>query len=269
VGLGEGWTVDGNSLPEMARVRLRAPKLSLLANDFLGVPLGEVHMDLTNFEPGPTVLYVLKDSDVRAEAEVVTMLPPVRLPLQIDWYDERPLPVRVPLQGQLAQDLMLAGPIGVEPGTVLVSGPRRFFAGVDSVLTEPVDLTDLNQSLSNDVPVINPSPVLSMGFDAVHVTVPVSRVDERIVANVPVVAARPDAGISPPVCDVLVRGPADSVATLSPAQLRVTVPAEGLGGGVHQVTGEVHHPGWVMAVRLDPPTFLVIIEDEIVPEDQR
>jgi len=270
-GLGDEWTVEGNSLREMARVRLRAPKLALLANDYLGRPLGEVQMDLTNFEPGPTVLYVLKESDVRAEAEVITMLPPVRLPLLIDWQEERRLPVRVPLRGQLPQDRMLAAPIVTRPDTVLVSGPRRFFAGLDTVVTESVDLNDLEQTLDRDLPLTSIPVNLEVAVASVHVTVPVTAVDERIVANVPVVSEVPGAGISPPVCDVLVRGPADSVATLTPDQLRVTVPTAELGGGVQRATGLVQHPDWVIAVRLEPESFLVIM-DEVeapTPEGQR
>lgn len=265
-GLDEGWTVAGNSLPEVARVRLRAPKLALLANDYLGRPLGEVQMDLTNFEPGPTVLYVLKESDVRTEAEVVTLLPPVRLPLQVDWQDQRRLPVRVALRGQLPADRMLAGPVTTTPDSVLVTGPRRFFAGLDTLLTETVALDDLQQSLERDQGLVALPLNLVPAVSSVTVLVPVVEVDERVVANVPVVSAMPGVGISPPVCDVLVRGPADSVAALTPDQLRVMVPLAELGVGVHQATGQVEHPDWVTAVRLDPESFLVIVDG---PEDDQ
>ncbi|MEZ4387635.1 MAG: hypothetical protein R3D98_08670 [Candidatus Krumholzibacteriia bacterium] len=266
VGLGDDWTVAGSSLPQVAHVRLRAAKLALMANNYFGVPLGSVQMDLANYQPGPPVLYVLKESDVRTEAEVVTLLPPVRLPLRIDWLDHRRLPVRVPLRGQLAIDRLLAGPVTAVPDSVTVTGPRRFFRGVDSLLTEPVDLAGLTATLARDLPITPPPQPLSLGVATVRVNVPITRLDERVVANIPVLAEAGgrmvSAGISPPVCDVLVRGPADSVAALTPAQLRVTVPVAGLGPGVHQVIGRVRHPDWVIAVGLEPEGFMVIIDGE-------
>ncbi len=264
VGLGEGWTVEGSALPDAANVRLRAAKLALLANDYLGVPMGSIQMDLASFQPGPPVLYVLKESDVRTDAEVVTLLPPVRLPLRIDWQDRRRLPVRIPLRGQMPVDRMLAGAVTSVPDSVVVSGPRRYFRGVDTLATEPVNLAELSVTLSHDRPLVPPPAPLTLATSSVRVTVPVTRLDERVVANVPVLAESSgqaqQAGVSPPVCDVLVRGPADSVSALTPAQLRVTVPVAGLAAGMHQVIGRVQYPDWVIAVRLEPEAFMVILE---------
>lgn len=273
VGLDDEWTVAGSALPEEARARLRVTKLSLLAYQYLGWPLGTVQVDLTNFEPGPPELYVLKESDVRTEAEVVTLLPPIRLPLRIDWRDRRRLPVRVALRGQLVNDRMLAGAITVEPDSVDVTGPRRYFRGVDSLLTRPLDLAGLQTTERRDLELLPLPEPLELAQRSVRVTVPVATVDERIIANVPVLAVRDggtaDAGISPPVCDVLVRGPADSVASLQPGRLAVSVALGGLASGVHRVTGEVEHPDWVIAVRLEPETFMVILGEDEASEERR
>jgi hypothetical protein len=263
VGLGEGMTVEGSTLPDMAAVRLRASKLSVMAHRYLGVSLGQVQLNLTDAVPGAPRLFELKEADVRTEAEVVSLLPPVRLPLRLDWLDTRRLPVRVPLQGQLPADHMLGGPVTVLPDSVDVTGPRRFFAGLDSLVTEPVDLASLQQSLVKDLPLVRPPAPLEAKATSVAVTVPVVELAERILANIPVIALAEshlgETGVSPPVCDVLVRGPADSVTALSPARLTVTVALAGLGPGVHQVPGFAQHPDWVTSVQLEPALFMVII----------
>lgn len=265
VGLDERWTVAGSGLPEVARVRLRAPKLALFRNDYFGVPLGEVHVDVTGYAPGSLESYTLKEADVRTEANVVTLLTPIRLALHVDWIERRQVPVAVPLRGQLPVDRMLAGPVTTEPESLLVSGPRRFFEGLEALVTEPIDLGDLSGTTVRDAAVVPPAGTLRLEATTVRATVPVVRLEERVVANVPVLAEAAgepfEIGISPPVCDVLVRGPADSVATLTAADLRVTVPVADFSAGMHQVIGKVQHPGWVIAVRLEPESFMIILED--------
>jgi hypothetical protein len=273
VGLGEGWTAEGSALPEEGRARLRVAKLSLMAHQYIGWQLGSVQVNLANFSPGPPELYVIKESDVRSEAEVVSLLPPIRLPLRIDWRDERRLPVQVPLRGQLPDDRMLAGPIAVDPDSVLVAGPRRFFQGMERVETETVELDDLDRSMDRELELVPPPQPLKAARRSVRVEIPITSVDERIVANVPVVTTDGGdgrvTGISPPVCDILVRGPADRVASLSPTELSVSVPVDGLESGVHRLVGEVAHPGWVIAVRVEPEAFMVIVDRPGAVEAER
>jgi hypothetical protein len=273
VGLGDGLTVGGSALPELGLVKLRVSKLRLLAHQYFGRSLGAVRVDLSGLQPGPPLLFELKEADVRTEAEVVTLLPPVRLPLRLDWEETRRVPVRVPLRGRLPQDRLLAGPLQVRPDSVDVIGPRRFFGGLDSLATEPIDLAGLQRTLARDVPLVPPPRPLRTAGGTVHVTLPVAALAERVMANIPVLplveSHLGEAGVSPPVCDVLVRGPADSVAALSPARLTVIVPVTDLGPGVHQVAGEVRHPAWVVSIQLEPPTFMVLVGQATAGEDPR
>ncbi len=246
VGLGPSETVAGSTLPEIGRVRLRAPKLSVFAHKYLGVSLGRVELNLANYSPGPPQIYELLGSDVRTEAEVVTILPPVRLPLRLDWLDTRRLPVHVPLYGDLPADRMLTGVVRVTPDSVDVTGPRRFFTGLDSLVTEGVDRSQLDETLNKDLALVPPPAPLQASSEAVAVRIPVVVLQERVIANVPVIPLIEthlgEAGVSPPVCDVLVKGPADSVSVLSPARMTVTVTLAGLGPGVHLVQGQVQYP---------------------------
>jgi len=270
VGLADGLTIAGNTVPEISRVRVRAPKLSVLAHKYFGVSLGRVDLDLGGQGPGPANLQELKETDVRTGAEVITLLPPVRLPLRLDHEDTRRLPVRVPVRGNLPDNRRLVGPVVSLPDSVDVTGPRRYFAGIDSLLTEVVDLSTVSETLVRDLPLIPPPSPLELAVESVVVTVPVVRLGERVLANIPVIplveSHLGEAGISPPVCDVLVLGPADSVVTLSPARLSVTVPVSDLAPGVYEIAGQVQHPDWVLSVQLTPEVFMVLVGEVELPE---
>jgi hypothetical protein len=262
-GLADSLTVAGSDLPEHGRARLRATKLDLLASQYLGLPLGSIVIDLSNKTAGPAVIHQLNEADVRTEAEVVGLLPPVRFPVRVDVQQTRQVPVRVPTRRTLPSDRVLTGPVSVRPDHVAVAGPRRFFSGLDSLATEPVDLAALQGPTTREVPLVAPPEPLRPDREKVTVTVPVARVGERVVANVPVLVLAEshlgEPGVSPPVCDVLVRGPADSVAAMQPERLLVSVPVADLGPGVHQVRAQVQHPPWVTALELTPPRFMVLL----------
>jgi len=265
VGLAEGLTTAGSALPPQGQVRLRTSKLSLLLHEYLGRSLGAVQIDLTNAQPGPPVLYELQESDVRTEAEVVAMMPRVRLPLRVDYEETRRLPVRVPLRGRLPADRLFAGDLAIRPDTVAVTGPRRFFSGLDSLVAEPVDRSPLQRPLVRDLALVAPPSPLRAAVASVSVTIPLAVLTERVLANIPVIPLAEshlgEPGGAPPVCDVLVRGPEDSVAALLPARLTVTVPVGGLRPGVHQIRGQVQAPDWVVSIALEPATFMVLVGD--------
>ena len=273
VGLADGLTIAGNTVPDISRVRIRAPKLSVMAHNFFGVSLGSVDLNLSGWEPGPAEPYEFKEADVRTSAEVITLLPPVRLPLRLDHEDTRRLPVRIPLRGNLPENRGLAGPITVLPDSVDVTGPRRYFAGIDSLTCEAVDLNPASETLVRDLALIPPPSPLALAVGSVKVTVPVVLLAERVLANVPVIplveSHLGEAGISPPVCDVLVRGPADSVAALSPVRLTVTVPVSDLAPGVYEIPGQVQHPDWVLGVQLEPEVFMVLVGEVGALEGER
>ncbi|HOX26632.1 MAG TPA: CdaR family protein [Candidatus Krumholzibacteria bacterium] len=273
VGLETGLTTAGSALPDLGRVRVRTSKLSLIAHEYLGSSLGTVQIDLTDARPGPSFLYELQESDIRTEAEVVALLPRVRLPLRVDYEESHRLPVRVRLQGNLPAGRILSGAIAVRPDSVTVTGPRRYFSSIDSLVTEPIDLATLVKRVDRDLPIVPPPSPLRADPVAVAVSIPVETLAERVLANIPVIALVEshlgDAGVSPPVCDVLVRGPADSVAALLPARLTVTVPVSGLGPGVHQIRGQVQRPAWVVTVELEPPVFMVLVGEASGQKERR
>jgi len=270
VNLGPELTVAGNALPELIDVRLRASKLRVLAHRYLGRNLGRVQVDLANRQPGPSFSYELTPADVVTEQEVVTVPPPARLSIRLDREVTRRLPVRVAVTGELPAGRLLLSPPAPRPDTVAVRGPERFFRGVTDVATEPLRLDPVSGPVTQELNLVRPHAHLEPLVAEVAVTVNVAELEERVLANVPVIplvdADQADVAVSPPVCDLMVRGPADSVRALTAADLTVTIPLSGLGEGMHEVRGEVSHPAWVTQVAVEPEVFLVIIGGEATPD---
>jgi hypothetical protein len=272
-GLADGLTIEGSTLSDLVLVRLRASRLRLLAHQYLGRSIGSVRFDVTGLQPGPPLFPPLKDADVRAEADVLAILSPTRLRLQLDWQETRRLPVRVPLTGRLPADRLLGGPVVVRPDSLDVTGPRRFFADLDSLVTQPLDLAGLQRTLTRDLAVAPPPKPLQATAASVQVTVPVTQLTMRVLPNIPVrLRIEDDIGdvaVLPSFCDVTVRGPADSVAALAPGRLSVTVVVSDLTPDAHHVPGLVQHPDWVVSIQLEPANFMVIMGRAPVTEATR
>jgi YbbR domain-containing protein len=265
VNLPPGTTVAGSEIPQTVAVRLQGSKLRLLTHSILNRVAGHVVIDLEGYQAGETVIHDIAPSDVRSELKAAAVTPPVRLRLLLDREVTRVVPVRVRLQGQLRGSWQLLEPVAAVPDTAAVTGPQRFMVGLDSVATQPLDLDRVDQSARLERTLVLPSPYLVAEPARVTVVVTVARVEGRTLANIPVVplvdADQGEVAISPPVADVMVRGPADSIRALVPARISVTVAVGGLEEGIHHLRGQVTHPDWLELVAVEPEVFMVVVGD--------
>ena len=151
------------------------------------------------------------------------------------------------------------------PDSVTVSGPSRFVPESGAVATEPLALDRLQPGRTEglDLRLRSPHEHLMVAPAQVQIRCAVAPLIERTVANVPVVplvdAGQPDVGVSPPVADVMVRGVADSVQTLTAARLTVTVAVGDLAEGLYVLPGQVDCPRWLTLLGLAPTEFRVIV----------
>ena len=261
VGLSEGLTLDGSIIPGQVDVVLRASKLTLLAHDTFQRFVGEVRLNLADRIPGPAYSYELAESDVYTDQIVIGVSGRVRL--HIDSLRTRTVPIETVTEGSLPADLAFVEPLRVAPDSVQVTGAARFFPDEPSVRTAPIALGKLSAKNGFTVPLISPHHDLRLAFAEVQAVVNLGAVEDRTLANVPVIplidSGLPEVGVSPPVADVMVRGVADSVRALTESRFSVTVPVGNRPEGVYDLPGQVDHPAWLTWVRLDPPIFQVIV----------
>lgn len=271
VGLGEDLTLAGSVLPDEVDVRLEGSKLALVLHDLFNRYIGEVRVNLWDRGPGPEFTYEISRSDVYSDLRVVDIQSAEIRGLRIDRLEYHLLPVRQVNTGKLREGLAFLEPPVLQPDSVLVSGPGRFFTEHTGVKAEPVDLARIKESRRIPVKLVSPSEYLELANRQVNLVVQVGPLEETTLANVPVVAlvdaGRPAVAISPPLVDVMVRGVRDSVLGLQSHRFLVTVPVGDLPEGNYQLEGQIDHPPWLEIVGMDPPDFQVIVGHPSVPLD--
>lgn len=262
-GVGKGLTAAGSEVPRQVKVRVEGSKLRLMTHNYFNRYIGEVRVNLSDRTAGPTFSYELDQNDVFTDLVVVGIQPPVRLRLKLDEELRLKLPVRLMTSGELRSTVAYLKPPEVQPDSVMVTGPERFFPASGVVTTEVLDLSRLETSGDVTVSLVLPHEQLIMASREARATFRIGRLEDRTLANIPVIplvdAGQPEVGVSPPVVDVMVRGVADSVRALQADRIMVTVPVGHLEQGVHMVSGQADLPSWLTLIGLDPQEFQVVV----------
>ncbi len=262
-GLATDLTVAGSDIPRKVPVRLRGAKLSLLTHTYFNRYVGEVRLSLADREAGPAFSYQLTEADVISDLEVVRMVADTRVRLRIDEAWTRRLPVVLRLRGEWPEGVGLLDTPWVDPDSVTVTGPSRFFTGLEAVRTEGIDRQRQDQTAALDLDLVPPHEHLRMAPERVVAHLGLAPLEERTLANVPVIplvdAGWPEVGISPPVADMMVRGVADSVRALTVSRVAVTVAVGNRSEGIYVLPGRAEHPSWLTVLGLAPHEFRVIV----------
>lgn len=270
LGLSEGLTIEGSDLPAEVNVRVRGSKLALMSHNYFNEYLGEIRVNLDGRVAGPPFFYELNGADVYSDLDVINIKSPVRLWLYIDEHITRKLPVQLTTVGGLPDAMAYLADPAILPDSVLVSGPKRSFPDDAVLKTEPVDLEQIDSRQTVLVALASPDALLEIHEDNVEVHFPVAALEDRTLANIPVVAlvdaGTPDVAISPPVVDVMVRGVADSIQALTESRFMVTVPVGSRKEGIYVLAGQVDPPSWLTIIGLDPPLLQVIVGNPVLSD---
>lgn len=201
--------VLASPLPDV-RVTVRGMK-SLIQN----IRPDDVHVyvNIPRQEAGETLLPVRVEVPLGIQ---VLGTDPERLRVDLDFYDEKSVPVRVLVRGEVDPGFAYQTPVAA-PGTVTVRGPSRLLAKVQDVQAV-LELKGGRKNISQRVPVSAPREVegkivVRPGFVQVQLPV-VPRGPVKTVAVLPALQGKPKA-------DFAVRD-----TRVEPGQIQVTGPAE-------------------------------------------
>lgn len=183
-GLAADLTFSGY-VPETVPIRLRARGLDEWR---LRARPPQVRIDLSEARPG-LLQRPISTSDVvlpgGADAEVRTLLAPVSLSLEVEPLLLRTVPVRPRLLGVPAEGFLPFGDVRVTPDSLWIRGPATAVEGLDSILTEEVDLSGRNQSVEERVVLVAPENI-EMEVETVELRVPIHAVEEHAIGPVAV-----------------------------------------------------------------------------------
>lgn len=130
-----------------------------------------VQVDLPEAQPG-VVSITLGPDDVQVprELEVVSIDPNV-IRVELDNEITQRMPVRVPLTGKPAAGVEV-GEAEVLPNQVFVIGPKSVLSRIESLDTQPIDLSDRTTTVEETLTVLAPDPLIQV--------VPPAKVNVRV-----------------------------------------------------------------------------------------
>jgi YbbR domain-containing protein len=154
------------------------------------------------------------------------------------------------------------------PATVLLDGPDEVLANILSVVTTPVDIDGATETVSTRVGLEDLPPDVRVVNPADGSVVAVVQIRPRgmtqLLNDLPVqvngVPRGFTASVEPDRLGVVVFASEETMANLSGEEISVSVSAEDLGAGRHQVRPSVTVPPEVQWLRTEPEVVVVIIE---------
>jgi len=223
-----------------------------------------VALDLGGSGPGDVRVELTPDMvkpELPRRLKVVRMEPP-RVKLRVERVIRRTLPVHADLAGSPAFGYTVAES-HVVPERIEVTGPATKVDELKEIMTEPLDLRGLKETVERTVPLAWAGDFINFAPD--HVTVALT-FEESMVSRqfdgVPVGVLNGDkvqAQLTPVTVDLTVRGPARVLHNFKMPDGAVYVDAGGLPPGNHRVTPRVDLPGGLEVKQVQPEALTLQI----------
>lgn len=262
-GLPPGLICRGD-VPRDVRVRVRARGLELIK--MRAMP-PRVVIRLEQAREG-LLQRPVTGSDVVLPAEsaaiILGLSEPVDLALAIERRISRTLPIAVAVRGQPADGHAQIGPLEARPDTLTVSGPESLVGAIDSLRTEPVDLSGRAVSFTTEAVLILPAD-LQTRLDRVFVRVSIVGVIRRDFGPIRVglpPSLRDRLSVEPESARVVLVGPEAVVSRLTPQEVRLRVEvaaareAEDLAPVRALLPASVRTQ--VRVIEIDPPAVILV-----------
>jgi YbbR domain-containing protein len=179
------------------------------------------------------------------------------------------VPIRPVVTGTPAEGSEVTS-VSVQPAVVTIFGAQRVIEDVTEITTEPISLDGASQTLTRDAELVLPGGTrVARDADTPVVSITIDQEIATRTLAVGVVCTDVPEGKSciPELSQVAltVRGRANLLAGLDPADLTPTLDASGLDDGEHELTPTVQLPEGVRLVSISPGTVTVVIESSATP----
>lgn len=258
----------GEIVPAVSEVTVGGPKRLVDNVDtvILPVDIGERTDDFTaDFVP------LALDEAGQPIPEVSILPARVTTAVEVDQRG-RSVPVLVQTVGNPAQGFETVGSVA-NPATVLLDGPDEDVADILSVVTAPIDISGATETVSMRAAIVGLPPDVRVVNPVDGTVVAVVQIRPRgvtqLLSDIPVrVRDVPDgytASIEPDTIGVVVFAAEETTANISGDEISVSVSAEGLGAGRHQLRPRVTVPPEVQWLRTEPETVVVALDPEFPP----
>jgi YbbR domain-containing protein len=216
-----------------------------------------IGLDLSGVRPGPAVFRVGAESLNLPRGVKVIRINPSQVTLELDRIAHKSVPVRLRLRGKPPADLQVED-TSVSPETIQVSGPESYVDKVETVNTEPFNLSDTEAgTIEEELPLEVVGEYMSLSATRVAVQIRVQEVEvTKEFSRVPVQVRNTSYRfrVRPEAVQVTVRGPKRLAGALEPEQVQVHIDAGREGPGERALEPAVDLPAGIELVSLQPRT---------------
>jgi len=219
---------------QILKLRSLAGDITRRVPDTLTTSTYSIHLD-----PSEVELALPKGADVR-----VMEVRPSEITLALDSVARKEVRVVSLVSVTPESGQMLHGGLSMTPTTVRLVGPEQNLTAIDSVMTVPMEITNVSGEFSRQVPIDTmPLGMVRLSPKQVTVTGEMGRIAERSFGGIPVetgAGAITSFIVTPARVSVAVRGPEERVAALTRDSLRVvahiTTAATASAPGIARIT---------------------------------
>ena len=170
-----------------------------------------------------------------SEIEILEVLEPKAIRVELDKRVTREIPVGIRLEGEVPGDKVMIGRARSDPPLVVVDGGEKIVAPLDSIMTEPVDRSQLAKKGRVEAKIdLAGLPYVTSGVDEVTIGARAEDRKELGIPSVPIEApvGRGDKALfTPDSLDVVISGAESQVDSLDPQDLKLVVDARDLPKG--------------------------------------
>jgi YbbR domain-containing protein len=243
-----------------ARVKGPANLLDALATNQLTCTL-----DLAGLGPGLTYIPLTAKNFGLAETLRVTAIKPETITLRIKTADRKKLPVYIAIAGKPAAGFKVIDFFAL-PGHVTVAGPQNLLAGMDRLMTKPIAIEGIAESIKKETALDLPAGVTTPGIEkAIIADIRIAaKTDRRTFSRIRVIArgAGRTAVFSPPEIALEIEGPADTLAKLDQTRdITAYVDLASLKPGVYVKRASITLPVGITLVKAEPELFTVTVTE--------
>lgn len=187
----------------------------------------------------------------------------------------RTVPVRAQVTGAPASGF-IADRFSVMPSSVDILGAPEDVELVDHLLTEPITISESNEDVSTDIPLIVPNNVqLLRGLNEVRVVVDIAAIPISAGYIIAVEFTNLNSGLTPGFdlnsVQVVLTGPADALQQLGPRDITATVDLSGKGAGEFDLAPIITLPDAakdnLKIVKLTPTSIRTTLTDSVTPSE--
>jgi YbbR domain-containing protein len=225
-------------------------------------------LDLGGLAPGPVSLPLTAENFALPTPLEITAIKPGVITLRIKAADRKTVPVYITIAGKPAAGYAVRDTFAV-PAKVTVTGPENRLSGMARVMTKPIFIEGITDSIKKETALDLPPGVRVSGLDnALVADIRVgAKTTRRTFSKIRVTARRTGhtAVFSPPVIVLDVEGPSHALAQLDQAaDIAAYVDLAGIKPGVYVKRASISLPLNLTLVKAEPELFTV----SVVKKDQ-